>query len=180
MKEFKNNDAQMIAETIGNDATVKLILGLGGVSVYVPKVSGLILRELHEAGQSIGQLAAKTGMNENKITNQIKKAKAANVEGGGFGEVMEITAGIIGREAVIRLCLAWGGSFLYIPKADKELAKEIYLNSELHPIQIAALCGCSSRTVYRAIEGLPPRNAQTGKNSPPENSHFKNNLLNFK
>jgi transcriptional antiterminator len=134
--------------------------------LYVPKVSGIVLKELHEAGQTISQLAAKTGIDESRIISRIKKADTGNVEVDSLGEVMEIVAGIIGREAVIRLCLALGSSMLYIPKADKEIAKEIYLNSELHPVQIAALCSCSLRTVYRAIEGLPPRNTPTGKTAP--------------
>ena len=179
MRKYKNDDAQMIAETIGHEATIKLILGLGGLYFYVPKVSGIILKELHEAGQTISQLATQTGMKENSVLRRIQKAKAANVEGGGFGEVMEIVAGIVGREAVVKLCLAWGGSFLYVPKAHKELVKEIYLNSDLHAVQIAALCSCSLRTVYRAIEGLPPRDTQTGKNNTPANGYFKKQTIDF-
>lgn len=179
MRKYKNDDAQMIAETIGHEATIKLILGLGGVSVYVPRVSAIILKEMHQSGQTINQIARQTGINDEQVENRIRSVEASNNEGNGLTEIMEIVAEIVGREAVIKLSFMWGGSFLYIPKADKELIKEIYLTSSLHPVQIAANCGCSLRTVYRAIEGLPPRDTPTGKNSTPANDDFKKQTFDF-
>jgi len=39
-----NEDSQLLTEIIGRDATVKLILNLGGVYVYIPKVSGFVMK----------------------------------------------------------------------------------------------------------------------------------------
>jgi hypothetical protein len=163
-----SEDVRMLSEIIGREATVKLILNLGGVYVYVPKVSGVIIKELHESGQSIDQIAGKAGFSKGYVSKQLENRKEIPVTNDGLNDVCRIIAGIIGRDAVIRLSLAWGGSSLYIPKPTQEIIKEVYQNTDLHPIQIAALCHCSLRTVYRSIEGLPLRNKPTGKNAAYE------------
>lgn len=166
-KDGMNEDSQLLAEIIGRDATVKLILNLGGVYVYIPKVSGVIMRELHESGQTIDQITKASGQSKKQVQKQIESPKTAPAKGNGLNDVCQIIAGIIGRDDVIKLSLALGGSSIYIPKPSHEIIKEVYESFDLHPIQIAAICRCSLRTVYRAIEGLPPKNTPTGKSKVP-------------
>lgn len=160
---LKNDDAQVLAEIIGREATVKLILNLGGVYVYVPKVSGVIMKELHETGQTIDQIAQASGRSKKQVKKQIESLKESPDSGDGLTDVARIIAGIIGREAVIKLSLAWGGLSLYIPRPSREIIREVYQSTGLHPVQIAALCRCSLRTVYRSISGLSAQKRQTGK-----------------
>jgi len=165
-KDGMNEDSQLLVEIIGRDATVKLILNLGGVCLYIPKVSSAIMKELYQSGQTIDQIAKASGQSKKQVQKRIEGMDTAPNNDTGLNDVCRIIAGIIGRDAVVKLSLAWGGSSLYIPKPSHEIIKEVYGSTDLHPIQIAALCRCSLRTVYRAIEGLPPRNIQTGKNEP--------------
>lgn len=85
----------------------------------------------------------------------------------GLNDDARMIADILGREAAVKLILELGGVALYIPKANREIIRDVYQQTGFPPKRIAAICGCSERTVYRAIEGMPPRDTLTGKNEPP-------------
>lgn len=164
--ELKNGlsvDAQMIADIIGIDLTVKLIIELGGVTVYIPKVSNVLLRRLNESGATVKELSELSGLKNSQIVKSLETVKDDG-DNDGLTETTRILSEIIGFDAVVKLTFAWGGSSLYIPKANHGIIREVYQTTNLHPMQIAAKCGCCMRTVYRSIEGLPPRDPVNRKN----------------
>jgi len=161
-----NDDAEMLAEIIGWDATVKLVLKFGGVGFHIPKISGVIMKELHENGKTIQQIAQESGLSCQQVEKKIKSAENQSTNDA-FSDTCTIIADTIGRDEVIKLSLAFGGSSFYVPKPTRAIIREVYTKTDLHMIQIAGLCRCSIRTVYRAIKGLSPKTTPTGKTDPP-------------
>ena len=89
------------------------------------------------------------------------------IEASGLNVDMQMVADVLDKQAAIKLILELGGVTLYVPKPNREIIKEVYQQTGFPPKRIAAICGCSLRTVYRAIEDLPPVEQPTGKNEPP-------------
>ena len=63
--------------------------------------------------------------------------------------------GLVGKDAAKVLSARYGGEEVYIPKWPRETKAEIvereWKRGCLTPAQIAKLCGCSTRTVYRVL-----------------------------
>ncbi len=86
----------------------------------------------------------------------------------GFNEDTRMIAEILGKEAAVKLIIELGGVALYIPRPNREIIRDIHEQTGYPPKRIAAICGCSERTVYRAIEGKAEKSDLTGKNSNPD------------
>ncbi|MFR5734232.1 MAG: Mor transcription activator family protein [Odoribacter splanchnicus] len=74
MSVMLTRDMQLVAEVIGEDAALKLMCRLGGVSIYIPRPGPAdILAKLRSNAMDVKVTAAQLGVSERKVYRVLKE-----------------------------------------------------------------------------------------------------------
>ncbi len=74
MNAMLTRDMQLVAEVIGEDAALKLMSRLGGVSIYIPRPGPAdILAKLRSNAMDVKVTAAELGVSQSKVYRVLKE-----------------------------------------------------------------------------------------------------------
>ena len=86
-----SNDMQMLSEVIGYENTMKVIAGLSGISLYIPKPDYNVIRYYHEQlGGSPKKTAQQLGVSERMVYRAIQQQKEEDAQLSIFDELAKV------------------------------------------------------------------------------------------